>query len=84
MKGEESNSIDTDFGLNLDTLMTKYLYEDTYAKMVYTNRFDENCDLSTTYLGQTKMTRETKIKAEESFPITGYGFTAGKLLDSTG
>ena len=52
--------------------------------MVYTNRFDENSDLCTTYLGQTKMTRETKIKEEESFPITGCGFTSGKLLDGTG
>ena len=52
--------------------------------MVYTNRFDENTDLSTIYLGQTKMTRETKIKAEESFPITRQGFTSGKLLDGTG
>ena len=51
--------------------------------MVYTNRFDEISDLSTTYLGQTKMTRETKIKAEESFPITAHGFTSGKLLDGT-
>ena len=54
-----------------------------YVEMVYTNRFDQNCDLGTTYLGQTKMTRETKIKAEESFSITGHGFTSGKLLDST-
>ena len=30
------------------------------------------------------MTRDTKIKAEESFPITGQGFTLGKLLDGTG
>ena len=30
------------------------------------------------------MTRETKIKAEESFPITGHGFTSGKLLNGTG
>ena len=30
------------------------------------------------------MTRETEIKAEESFPITGHGFTSGKLLDGTG
>ena len=52
--------------------------------MVYTNRFDENFDSSTTYLGQTNMPRETKIKAEESFPITGQGFTSGKLLDGTG
>ena len=52
--------------------------------MVYTNRFDENSDLSTTYLGQTKMTRDTKIKPEESFHITGQGFTLEKLLDGTG
>ena len=53
-------------------------------EMVYTNRFDENSNLGTTYLGQTKMNRETKIKAEESLPITGQGFTSGKLLDGTG
>ena len=55
-----------------------------YAEMVYTNRFNENSDLSTTHLGQMKMTRETKIKREESFPFTGHGFTSGKLLDGTG
>ena len=51
--------------------------------MVYTNRFYENSDLSTTYLGQTKMTRDMKIKAEEKFPITRQGFTSGNLLDDT-
>ena len=51
--------------------------------MVYTNKFNENSDLSTTYLGQTKMTRDTKIKAEEKIPITGQGFASGKLLDGT-
>ena len=56
LKGEEGNSIDIDCGINPDTLKTKYLdlYEDMYAEMVYTNRFDENSNLSTTYLGQTK------------------------------
>ena len=29
------------------------------------------------------MTRETKIKAEERFPISGQGYTIGKLLDDT-
>ena len=33
------------------------------------------------YLGQTKMMRDTKIKAKERFPITGQGFASGKLLD---
>ena len=51
--------------------------------MVYTNRFDEKSDLSTNYLGQMKMNRDTKFKAEESFPITGQGFPSGKLLDGT-
>ena len=27
------------------------------------------------------MTRDTKIKAEESIPITGQGLTSGRLLD---
>ena len=75
LKGEESDGLDIDFGVNPETLKTKYLdlYEDVYMEMVYTNRCDENCNLGTTYLGQTKMTRNTKIKAEESFPITGQG-----------
>ena len=51
--------------------------------MVYANKFNENSDLSTMYLGQTKMTRDTKIKAEERFPITGQGFASKKLLDGT-
>ena len=51
--------------------------------MVYANKFNENLDLSMTYLGQTRMTRDTKIKTEERFPITGQGFASGKLLDGT-
>ena len=57
------------------------MYEGLHTEIIYTNRFDENSDLSTTYLGQTKNTRDTKIKAEEKFFITGQGFTTGKLLD---
>ena len=52
--------------------------------MVYTNQFDENSDLSTTFLWQSKMTRDSKFKAEENFPITGQDFTTGNLLDGTG
>ena len=85
MKGEESETLDIDFGVKPETLKTNYfdLYEDIHVEMIYTNRFDENLDLSTTYLGQTKMTRDAKIKAEEKFPITRQGFTSGKLLDGT-
>ena len=59
------------------------MYEGIHAKMIDTNRFDENADLGITYLGQMKMKRETRIKAEEKFPITGQCFTSGKLLDGT-
>ena len=77
--------MDIDFGMFLNILKSKYLdvYEGIYAEMVYANKFNENSDLSTTYLGQTKMIRNTKIKAEEKFPITGQGFASGKLLDGT-
>ena len=51
--------------------------------MVYANKFNGNSDLSTTYLGQTKMTRDTKIKVEENFHITGQGFASEILLDGT-
>ena len=63
LKGEEGNTLDIDFGVNPETLKTNYLdlYEDVYAEMVYTNRFDENSDLNTTYLGQTKVTKDIKI-----------------------
>ena len=46
-------------------------------------KFDESTDLSTTYLGKTDMTREHVFKAEEKFPISGQGYTNGKLLDHT-
>ena len=74
-----------DFGMYPDILKSKYLvvYEGVYAERVYANKFNENSDLSTTYLEQTKMTRDTKIKAEEKIPITSQGFASGKLLDGT-
>ena len=66
-----------------DILKSKYLdvYEGVYAEMVYTNKFNENSDLSTAYLGQTRMTRDRKIKAEEKFPITDQRFASEKLFD---
>ena len=78
-------ALDIDFSLYPDITKARYLdvYEDIYAEMVYASKFDKNSDLSTTYLGQTDMTRNTKIKAEERFPITGQGFASGKLLDGT-
>ena len=69
MKEEQGSSLNIDFGINVDSLKMKYLdpYEDVYADMVYTNRFDKNSDLSTTYLGQTKMNRDKNSKKD--FPL---------------
>ena len=85
LKEEPLSASDIDFGLYPDITKARYLdvYEDIYAETVYASKFNENSDLSTTYLGKTDMTRSTKIKAEERFPITGQGFASGKLLDGT-
>ena len=85
LKGEERETLEVDFRVYPDILRSKYLdvYEGVYAEMVYANKFNENSDLSMTYLGKTKLTRDTKIRAEERFPITSQGFASGKLLDGT-
>ena len=83
LKEEERETLDIDFKMYPAILKSKYLdvYEGVYTEMVYANKCNENSDLSTTYLGQTKMTRNTKIKDEEKFPITSQGFASGKYLD---
>ena len=52
-------------------------------KTLNTTRFDENSDLSTTYLGKSDKTRNDKLKAEEPFPILEQGHLLGKLLHGT-
>ena len=48
------------------------------------SRFDENSDISTTYLGRIEHKEsQDKLKAEESFPISENGYTLGRLLDGT-
>ena len=73
------------FGGSLEKLRSDYLdvYEGVYAEVISTDRFDEDTDLSTTYLGQVNMSRDTEVKGEESFPITARGYTTGELLDGT-
>ena len=50
-------------------------------EILVTTRFDENSDLSTTYLGKTDMIRDHKMAAEEKFPMSEQGYTTSKLLD---
>ena len=66
-------------------LCEEYLdvYEGIQSDIVSTTRFDENSDLSTTYLGRLDKTRNDKLKVEESFPIMEHGYTSGKQLDGT-
>ena len=52
-------------------------------EIVSATRFDENSDLSTTYLGRVDKGIYSKLRAEESFPISEHGYTSGKLLDET-
>ena len=64
LKGEESQTINVDFGSNPETVRSNYLdmYEGVHADVIYSNRFDESSDLSSTCLGRTSVTRDTRIK----------------------
>ena len=57
------------------------VYDEVYAEVVTTSRFDKNVDLSMIYLGRIDMKREEVMKGEESFPISEQGFVIGKLLN---
>ena len=73
------------FGKSPEKFKLDYLdmYGGVYMEVISTDRFDEDTDFSTTYLGQVDMTRGTEVKAEESFPMTARGYTKGQLLDGT-
>ena len=50
-------------------------------EIVDTTRFDENSDLSTTYLGRIDMTQDKDLMVEQRFSISKSGYTVGKLMD---
>ena len=83
MGKEGGERIEIDFGESLEIMKSRYMdvYDNIYAEVVMTSRFDENVDLSTTYLGRIDMKREEVMKAEESFPISEQGFVIGKLMN---
>ena len=58
-------------------------YEGIQSKIVSSNRFDENSNLSTTYLERVDKENKNKLREEESFPISEHGYTSGRLLDGT-
>ena len=55
-----------------DKLKEEYLdvYEGIKLEILSTKRYDENSYLSTTYLGKVDKSKNNKIIAEESFPIS--------------
>ena len=77
--------IDLDFGDTPEKLKGEYLdvNEEIQSEILSTTRFEENSDSSTTYLGRVDLIKNSKIKAEESFPISEQGYPMGKLLDGT-
>ena len=59
-----------DFGVTPQKLQEEYMdmYEGIHSDVVSSNRFDENSDISTTYLGKIKNRGDQdKLQAEESF-----------------
>ena len=73
-----------DFGVTPLKLQEEYMdiYEGIHSDIVSSNRFYENSDISTTYLGKIENNKD-RLKAEESFPILESGYTWGRLLDGT-
>ena len=74
-----------DFGTMPQKLQEEYtdIYEGIHSEKVSSNRFDENSDLSTTYLGRIGKENQNTLKVEESLPISENGYILGRLLDGT-
>ena len=85
VNSEEMLKTSLNFGKSPETLKSDYLdiNKGMYAEIIITNRFDEDTNLITTYLGQVDVARDTEVKAKESFPMTARGYTKGQLLDGT-
>ena len=84
-RAERKYRLELDFWDTPDRLKKEYLdvYDGIHSEVLSTTRFDENSDLSTTYLGKLEKSKNNKIKAVELFPIPGEGYTMGMLLDAT-
>ena len=70
----------------MENVQDEYLdvYEGIQSDIVSSSRFDENSDISMTYLGRIGQEEsQNKLKAEESFPISENGYTLCRLLYGT-
>ena len=59
------------------------MYDGVYVEIISINRFNEDVDISTTYLGQVNMLRKRDVRAEDSFAMNATGYIRGELLDGT-
>ena len=77
--------LELDFGDTPEKLKGDYLgmYKGFQSKVISTTRFDENSELCAICLGRIDITRNSKIKVEEKFPISKQEYMIGKLLDGT-
>ena len=86
LTSSEKEFREVNFGVNSQYLQAEYLdvYEGIQSDIVSSSRFDENSDISMTYLCKIEQEEsQNKLKAEESFPISENGYTLGRLLDGT-
>ena len=72
---ERENVIELDFGTTSFVLRKEYLdaYEGIHSEIVNTTRFDENSDVSTTYLGKSDRSIMTNVKQKSLFPYQNIG-----------
>ena len=85
LNNEQTIKTTLNFGNSPVSLKAEYLdmYEGIYMEIISTDKFNEDTDISTTYLAQVNMARDTEVKAEERFQMTARGYTRGQLLDGT-
>ena len=85
LKEQELLKASIDFSGMSEKVKSDYLdvYDGVYAEVKSTKRFDEDTDLSTTYITQIDISRKTEVKAEESFTKNAAGHTRGLLLGGT-
>ena len=83
---KEKGMVEIDFGPTLDILKDEYLdmYTGIQAEMVNNTRFDENSDLSTSYLGKSDRSKNDKLKAEQAYMLgkLSHGTECQLLLDT--
>ena len=62
LNNKQTIKTNLNFGNSLENLKAEYLdvYEGVYVEVISTDKFDEDTDISTTYLGQVDMTRKLK------------------------